>query len=367
MDWRYVRLDPEKLHFLRLKKSWNLDQICAMAATKGRDPVTGNPVALDKRTVRAIFNGEKTFVSTARVLAHLLDAENILSVLHPDDMRELHPPSSWQNPLEFFRSVGEWDVVEPIENEQQTSNGLRYDVWRVRHRHVENRLGRAKCYDLSQLSTNERTRLKAHLTRHSEVSDRVGHHPNIAKNLSAAEWDYGALWWVMDEWVEGDSLATLLAKKTVSPPMIPGVMRQIAEGLRALHQVNIVRRELSPRFVIVRRDDSNAVLTDFELSKLLEGAPTVSPKKGWPDDPYRAIEVEGDSPIDVRADVYSWGRILVRLACEEIPAKGTEALAIAKAELPPAIRRLALSCVAPARSDRPNTMNEVLTAMKKWN
>jgi hypothetical protein len=131
--------------------------------------------------VRAIFNGEKTFVSTARVLAHLLDAENILAVLHPDEMRELHPPSSWQNPLEFFRSVGEWDIVEPIENEQQTSNGLRYDVWRVRHRHVENRLGRAKCYDLSRQQSSKPQSPHGSLEgRQARAGDRrrLGQHEN---------------------------------------------------------------------------------------------------------------------------------------------------------------------------------------------
>jgi serine/threonine protein kinase len=123
---------------------------------------------------------------------------------------------------------------------------------------------------------------------------------------------------------------------------------------------------LSPRFVLIRRGDNAAVLTDFELAKLLDGAPTVSPKKAWPDDPYRAVEVDGDAPIDARADIYSWGRILVHVVVGELPAKRQEADALGKAALPPAVRRLALSCVAPARSARPNSMDEVLAAIKKW-
>ena len=51
------------------------------------------------------------------------------------------------------------------------------------------------------------------------------------------------------------------------------------------------------------------VLTDFELAKLLDGNPTVAGR--WPDDEYRAPEI-GEEGIDERADLYSWGRILVR-------------------------------------------------------
>jgi serine/threonine protein kinase len=231
---------------------------------------------------------------------------------------------------------------------------------------VAQRYGRAKCYDLSQLSTKGRTQLKAHLTRHSEVCDRIGSHPNIARNLSAAEWEHGALWWVIDEWNDGDKLDRVLTSGALDSTALPGIMRHIAEGLRAMHQADVVRRELSPRFVLIRRSDSTAILTDFELAKLLEGAPTVSPKKGWPDDPYRAVEVEGDVPIDARADIYSWGRILVHAVLNRLPPKGQEADFLTTAKIPPAVRRLALSCVAVARTDRPSSMADVLAGLKKW-
>jgi serine/threonine protein kinase len=365
MDRRYVRLDPQKLDYLRLKKGWGVEELFALVDGLAVDPVDGKPAGLDKRTVKAVLNGESTFVRTARILARFLGAENLVAVLHPELLRELGTPSTWENPLEFFSTVGEWDVVEPVEEEQQTSNSLRYDVWKLRHRHVAERFGRAKCYDLSQLSTKDRTRLKTHLTRHSEVCDRIGAHPNIAKNRSAAEWEYGALWWVIDEWTNGEKLSALLESNRLSATDVPAVMLQIAEGLQALHKADVVRRELSPRFVLIGADMS-VVLTDFELAKLLEGAPTVSPKKGWPDDGYRAIEVEGDAPIDVRVDIYSWGRILTHAVAGKLPAKGKEADALTEAKLPPAVRRLALSCVALARSDRPGSIEQVLAGIRKW-
>lgn len=358
MDRRYVRLDPRKLDYLRLKLGWNLDELFSRAAA-GAAP-------LDKRTVKAIVNGEPAFLNSAKAVATLVGAENLIAVLHPDLLRELTPPSSWDDPLEFFATVGEWDVEGPLEGEQQTSNGLHYDIWKVRHRHVPDRLGRAKCYDLSQLSSKDRTRSRTHLTRHSEVCDRVGAHPHMARNLSTTEWEHGGLWWVIDEWVEGEKLSHLLDSQRLPLAVMPNLLRQIAAALQAMHAADIVRRELSPRFVLVRQADHSAVLTDFELSKLLDGAPTVSPQESWPDDDYRAIEVDSSEVVDARADVYSWGRILVHAACGELPAKGQEAAALAKTKLPPAVRRVAMSCVALPRSDRPDSMAKVIAAIKNW-
>lgn len=249
---------------------------------------------------------------------------------------------------------------------QRTSNGLRYDVWKLRHRHVANRFGRAKCYDLSQLSSKDRSRLRNHLTRHSEICDRVGPHPNIARNVGATEWEHGGLWWVIDEWIDGDKLSVLLESRRLPADAIPNLMRQIAGALQAMHAADIVRRELSPRFILVRPSDKTAMLTDFELAKLLDGAPTVAPEKGWPDDEYRAIETDSPETVDARADIYSWGRILVHAVCGELPPKGQEANALASSQLPPAIRRLALACVAVARSDRPASMADVIAGIKKW-
>ena len=63
-------------------------------------------------------------------------------------------------------------------------------------------------------------------------------------------------------------------------------MREIAGGLSALHRAQIVMRELAPSRVLLAKSDGRAVLTDFELAKLLAGGPTVSPGEEWPEDPY---------------------------------------------------------------------------------
>ena len=358
MDRRYVRLDPRKLDYLRLKRGWNLDTLFERAAQ-------GDP-PLDKRTVKAIVDGRAAFLNSAKIVADLLGAEDLVSVLHPELLAEIGPPSGWGSPLEFFSGVGQWDVIEPLGDLEQAANGLRYDVWMLRHRHIPTRFGRGKCYDLSQLSDRDRTRLRASLTRHSEVCDRLGAHPSIARNYDAIAWEHEAWWWVIDEWVEGAPLSTHLADGSLPATVIPRMMRAIASALALLHSHQIIRRELSPRFIFVRSSDETPILTDFELAKLLDGSPTVSPKCAWPDDEYRALEVDSDATLDPRADVYSWGRILVHTACGQLPARGDEGAALMSTGVPPAVRKLVLACVALPPSDRPSSMSDVLHVLRSW-
>jgi len=101
---------------------------------------------------------------------------------------------------------------------------------------------------------------------------------------------------------------------------------------------------------ITRADDQRAVLTDFELAKLVDTGPTVS--TSWPDDPYRAPEVE-DATASERSDLYSWARVLLRVATgEELPEKGQDGDTLTRVGLPKAVWRVALDCLSPGPSDR---------------
>ena len=75
--------------------------------------------------------------------------------------------------------------------------------------------------------------------------------------------------------------------------------------------------------MLLRESNDRPILTDLELAKLGEGQPTVSPDE-WPDDPYRALEVSGDGPVDARADIYSWARIFMHAATGCLDERGCE-------------------------------------------
>lgn len=71
------------------------------------------------------------------------------------------------------------------------------------------------------------------------------------------------------------------------------------------------------------------VLTDFELAKLLDGSSSVSSE--WPEDTYRAPEVDGGWAT-VQSDLYSLGQVVLAAIGHETTA-GLEHSAAALAVL----------------------------------
>jgi len=346
---RTVRVDGLKMRRLRLQAALTLEDF-------------EDKSGLDRNLVRKLFRGQKVSLWTLERAAKVFEIKNHLELLHPDELAALGIDPEVSVPT---KHVLEWEIQGHLSAWERTENGLQFCVARLQHRIFETRLARGKCYWLQHLQVSERQRLEDHLRRHCEVCERVGKHPAIAENFTATFLQDGGLWWVIDEWVEGPTLAECLKDGPLDIGRLKKVMTGVAEGLAVLHNENVIRRELSPRFIIVRRKDQSAVLIDFELAKLLDGK-TVRPKGGWLEDPYRATEVAGDAPIDGRADVYSWGRIFVEAATGSLPAKGDESDHVKALTIPDTMKRLVLQCVARTRSKRPQGMAEILQTLKRW-
>jgi serine/threonine protein kinase len=350
-EQREFRVDSLKLRRLRVQYGLTIEKFWEKAV-------------LDSGTAKKLFKGGPASLTTIVKAAKVFGIANHLELLHPDELLALGvDPDVPQSP----RQVLEWDE-EPLRltDWERTANGLQYQVAKLRHRFLKDRFARGKCYELRHLPSAERRSLEEQLSRHPSVCERIGKHPNIAENLSAAFVEQGGLWWVLDRFEEGPTLKKRLEEGPLEASALKRVMLEVAEGLRAMHGAKIIRRELAPRFIILRTKDGSPVLTDFELAKLLEGRPTVAPKDGWPDDPYRATEVNGEGTVDERADVYSWGRIFTHAVLGSLPAKGQEAKPLKKAELPSSIREMVQQAVALPRSDRPKSMDEILNAMRRW-
>jgi len=115
---------------------------------------------------------------------------------------------------------------------------------------------------------------------------------------------------------------------------------------------------------LIRESDGRAILTEFELAKLIDRGPTVSTDQ-WPVDPYRAGEADSDD-VDVRADIYSWARIGVHALLGELPEAGLDRLALEKIDLPPSVRDCLKSSTAVFRSDRPASTELVIPVIEEW-
>ena len=144
------------------------------------------------------------------------------------------------------------------------------------------------------------------LSRHANVCTRVGIHPNIAVNHTSTPVANDEGWWVIDNWVGEKTLAEYLRTAPWPKEQLPRLLLEIALGLAALHNADVIFRELAPSRVLISEKDGHAVLTDFELAKLLDGSPSVSDE--WPEDPFRAPEIDGGTTT-VQADLYSLAQV----------------------------------------------------------
>ena len=346
LEQRNFRADPLKLKRLR---------ITANMSAQDFQVKTG----LHKDTVRKILRGDPVFLSTLSLA--VLDAFGIsdpIEILHPQELAELGLKTEFPAPGHIL----EWEIDAYLSGWQQTSNGLQYQLLRLHHRYLENRIARGKCYELRHLSTQQRKQMEQYLVRHAEVCEKTGGHPNVAINLTSAPVD--GLWWVLDRWEDGETLETRLGRGALSDYELNFIMRGIAMGLAELHRCEVIRRELSPKSILLRERDDRPILTDMELAKLTSGKPTVSPER-WPDDPYRALEVCGGSACDPRADVYSWARVFVHAANGSLPPRGEEQLHPSGA-IPNKVRELVLKAASITPSARPTNMTEVLEVLRVW-
>ncbi len=174
-------------------------------------------------------------------------------------------------------------------------------------------------------------RLHPHLARDAEFVQMfldearlaaLIHHPNVVSIQEVGESE-GAYFLVM-EYVEGDTLAQLLSQANADGANIPAgvavrVMLDVLSGLHAAHELRdeqghltgLVHRDVSPQNILVGVDGISRI-TDFGVARAqsrLASSTRVGQLKGKI--AYMAPEqASGEEGIDRRADVFAAGIVL---------------------------------------------------------
>lgn len=331
---RTLRMDPSSLSSAMNRCGMSVEELAYATDTS-----TGS--------VNNWLRGKPAYRSTAQRIADALQT-NVVALLEPVAQ------------LATARAIHEYILAEVLTDWRTMSNGLRYQICRLRHSELD-RQARAKRFDLRALPTDVAQLHETRIKRHPKVCDSLREHLNVISNLSAFKDPVEEFYWIVDEWIDGLSLNSYLAKPEFGIGSRREMLLDIAQGLDALHSEGIIRRELSPNNIIVRASDFRCVLTEFELAKLGEQVPTVS-DGDWPTDMYRAPEViTGD--IDTRADIYSWCRVAIHLLLGELPEIGCE---LGQLELPDDLKRFIANGLVVFRDKRPTSMKEVIEQLLEW-
>ncbi len=314
------------------------------------------------RTWQRIMDEREVRLDSAVDVAKALNVP-LRALLHPRKLLEL---TAGLRSMEPGAGLPDWRMHEPCRY-GEASNGLKYFVWKLKHRVERDRFARGKQYDLAELRPSEQERVADYLGRHGEVCDKVDGLPQFPQHYTVVPDPDGRTWWCLDKWTPGRTLAELIYSGGIPTLAAPGIMRNVAEGLKALHGAGIIYREMTAEsIIVVDVEQGSVVLTDFELGKLLDGSPTV--RGSGPGNPYQAKEVGGKTLTerDTHVDWYSWGRILLHVVTGGLPPKGQEGPCLEHAELPDRVKKIATRCLSPDPPARPRRADEVLKSIRWW-
>lgn len=139
--------------------------------------------------------------------------------------------------------------------------------------------------------------------------------PNLPRMELVREAD--GLVTTLEEYIQGDTLAFLLAAGSLTPKQSKEIMLQLCRGLSVLHDLGIIHRDIKPENVILRGD--TAVLIDFDAARVEKNTgshDTVLMGTAG----YAAPEQYGFAQTDARSDIYSMGVLLNIMLTGQHPA-----------------------------------------------
>ena len=218
--------------------------------------------------------------------------------------------------------------------EKALSSGASGTVWLVRHEFLDT-LFAMKTMDAGpDAGRDERAK---RFVREAKLASRI-RHPNLAEVHDAGYDPERGLYYLVMDYVEGDTLRTALALGgAMEEDRAVDTILQVCDVLALAGRFGMVHRDLKPENIIITRNGS-AMLLDFGIAKATERldslvtvANTVFGTPG-----YIAPEQAADSSaVNPSADVYSLGIILFEMLTGRTPWNGKSPVAILAESLGP--------------------------------
>jgi serine/threonine protein kinase len=159
-----------------------------------------------------------------------------------------------------------------------------------------------------------------HTLREIRLMRFLGPHPNVISLYNLSLFDEKSELYMMMELMDCDLHRVIQSKQTLTPKHFKCFLKQILEGIRAMHEVGVFHRDLKPGNILVSKD-CQIRITDFGLARFMDettrqGNNKVNPMTEyvvtrW----YRAPELLlcPNHPYDEAIDLWSIGCILAEL------------------------------------------------------
>ena len=199
-------------------------------------------------------------------------------------------------------------------------------------------------------------------------------HPNIVNVYDVV--DEEKLHYIVMELIEGITLKQYIERKgRLEQREAVGIALQVAQGIAAAHEKNIIHRDIKPQNMIIARDGTVKV-ADFGIARAIS-AQTKNLAVGSVH--YISPEQAKGELCDARSDIYSFGITLYEMVTGEVPFDGDNTVSVAIAhleepipdprnfapELGFAVDQIVRRCTKKKPGERYQSMNEVIADLRR--
>ena len=200
-------------------------------------------------------------------------------------------------------------------------------------------------------------------------------HPNIVNIYDVGS--ENGLYYIVMEYVEGITLKTYIEKKgQLSFKESASIAIQVARGIEAAHNKNIIHRDIKPQNIIISTDGKVKV-TDFGIAKATSSNTISSDVMGSVH--YASPEQARNGFVDGRSDIYSLGIVMFEMVTGRVPFDGETTVAVAlqhlqeeiarpsiyAPDLPISFEKIILKCTQKTPDRRYQTIEELLTDIRR--
>ena len=197
-------------------------------------------------------------------------------------------------------------------------------------------------------------------------------HPHIIRIYDIFK-ENNTAYYVM-EYIEGMSLAEMVKQQGALPEDMAVVyIKQVASALEFVHQHSINHLDVKPANIMVRKEDNQAVLIDFGLSKQYDasGEQTSTTPVGisYGYAPMEQYNVGGVGTFSPQTDIYSLGATLYKLVTGNTPPQAIEifndGLPEFSSKVSSQIREVIKKSMQPKKAERYNCIEEFVQQLDR--
>ncbi len=200
-------------------------------------------------------------------------------------------------------------------------------------------------------------------------------HPNIVSVYDVV--DEGNLHYIVMELVEGVTLKSYIAKKgRLEIKEAVGIAIQVAQGIAAAHEQNIIHRDIKPQNMLISRDGKVKV-ADFGIARMVTAQTQGSMAIGSVH--YISPEQARGGYSDARSDIYSLGITMYEMVTGHLPFEGENAVSVALAhveepitrpsyynpDIPVSLENIILKCTEKRPERRYAAVTDVITDLRR--